>query len=251
MNPKQQTALLTYPIRPVDPLKDKLEQLGFKILHYPLIRIEYQSAVFPEETPGKWLIPDWIFFTSRHGVYGFLENLSRQPSRMQQDINNCAIAAVGEKTAKSLQQSGRQAKFVSPVFDALSAAEHFSKQYNCLNQNIWWPCGTLANPDFKQTLRQHGATVHSLTVYKTHLTTQGLAQLSTPVDWIVFTSSSAVEAFKDSPAWPLLENQPCQFASIGSKTTDSIITLLKRVPIQPQTYTFEALAKTIEESHQQ
>jgi uroporphyrinogen-III synthase len=265
--PQSKTVLLTHPVRANDPLKSHLETLGFTILHCPLISIQYNTATLPRSSTNHLIEPDWIFFTSRHGVNGFFgqmlpdrsvtekpvsgdakfrQSLGLQPEWLQQ----CNMAVVGEKTGLALLRWGCSATFTASVFDAISAANQFVTTCSPHGQRIWWPCGSLANPHFGMLLQKNGALVYPLPVYttqpKTVFTPQELAQFSVSVDWVVFTSTSAVKAFSASPLWPTLKVQSaCQFASIGPSTTQAVQEILHRTAIQPERYQFDVLAKAI------
>jgi len=116
------TVLLTRAAHQAEPVKSKLEALGFRVLLQPTIDI------FPPESwaetdeaiqnlrQGKF---DWLLFSSTNGVHAFFKRW-----RGGLEKSNIRIAVVGTGTDEALQQRlGRCADLVPKTFTAEGIAE--------------------------------------------------------------------------------------------------------------------------------
>ena len=119
--PKTPTVLLTRPEHQAEPVKSKLEALGFQVLLQPAIDI------FPPEswkemddaTQRLWNGEfDWLLFSSVNGMHAFFDRLG------DSGIPDIRIAVVGSGTDSALyQRLGRHADVMPKMFTAEAVAE--------------------------------------------------------------------------------------------------------------------------------
>jgi uroporphyrinogen-III synthase len=224
---------------------DELSRLligwGAQVQHLPLVSI--QSIPFRLSPQTHY---DWLFFTSKNAVRSFYA-----PGNPVQ-TSHPKIAVVGPATAQCVRELDYPVDFVAPKYDAESAATAFSQTMPCAGLSVLWPCGNLANPALQTILQSAGAKVHPLVVYQTSLKAKLNPQeqelLIPPPDMLVFTSSSAVEAWCNlSPSSPLDSTslQAVPVACLGSKTAQSALQHLGRANVQANPHTLPALAQAI------
>lgn len=234
--------------RPAEPnalagAEDRLSQMlvawGAQVSWLPLVEIQ--------PVPFEWASQaafDWLFFTSKNGVHQFFRQFDQS-----QLLQSKKIAVVGPATGQCVQQYGYQPDFVSPQYHAESAATAFCAAYPCAGLRVLWPCGNLANPVLPEVLKLAGAHVTPLVVYQTllksKLSAAEQALLQAPVDLLVFTSPSAIEAWQALGAQPGVDLQKVPVASLGPKTTKAALKHLGHVEVQANPHTLEALAQSI------
>ena len=218
----------------------QLQAWGADVVHLPLIEVHLLPLNWPDLNTF-----DWLFMTSKNAVRA----LQAAPVSVQATLKNKSIAVVGPATEQLLKDSGYQAAFVSPVFDAESAAQAFAHAHHCANLQILWPNGNLANTQLQATLTQAGARVIPLTVYETTLKTQlndaERQILATPFDLLIFTSPSTVESFTTLTQSEAKSQPSPLIACLGPKTRQSAMAKLGHVDIEPVAYTLNALAEAI------
>ncbi len=218
-----------------------LQRAGGQVFHLPLIQVRPTGFIAPD-----FQTFDWLFLTSKNSVKALGPCFEALKTRG----NLIKIACVGPATEQALQAYGLKAEFVSPVHDAESAARFFTEAYPVEGLRIFWPCGNLANPRLKVALASAGARVTPLLVYKTVLHTELTALerelLLQPLDLMVFTSSSAVEALARIRDQACFQIELPAIACLGPQTTEAALRLLGHVEIQAEPHTLEALSQAIE-----
>ena len=226
-----------------DILSQTLEEWGAKVSWLPLIEIQHIPILeIPRQDHQHY---DWIFFTSKNAVQAFFSNLE-----LQNLAQSTPIAVVGPATAEYVQSLGYTVSFVSPVAHAESAATTFAQQHGDSNLQVLWPCGNLANPTLKEILNTSGIQVQPLVVYRTQPKSEFQPKdfeiLETPLDMLVFTSASAVEAWKNV-CQNLTENllTAIPVACLGPKTSQSALKHLGHAEVQADPHTLPALAQAI------
>ncbi len=240
--------LVTHPLPGIEPAEGtpfeaRLAAWGAHVSHVPLV--EVGLTAFDWRPTNAY---DWVFFTSKNAVRAFYESALAACALLK----DAQIAAVGPTTAEAVSSRGGKVAFVSPRYDAQSAAQSFCETFDVAGQTILWPCGNLAHPQLAHTLTAAGALVAPLTVYETRLR-QALTPLEQAcfdisVDLLVFTSPSAVEAFaglRQTSGRINASTAAALVACLGPKTAQAALERLGRVDIQPESYTLEALAQEI------
>jgi uroporphyrinogen-III synthase len=238
--------ILTAPEDPnLQRLQSRLVEQGGETVHVPLIAIHPMPLVLPVQAIAS-LTYDWLFFTSKNGVHNFFK------SPASDGFKTVPMAVVGPATAKVLQSYGLQPAFVSPRFDAESAAEAFTKKFPARGLRILWPCGNQANRILATTLMEKGASVLECPIYETRfiapheLSTEAMEclQPTSRANVLSFTSPSAVLAYEH--LFPgMLQAMSVTIASLGPKTTEALQQCGISPTIVPQQSTFDGLFEAI------
>lgn len=225
--------LLTRQRGPACPLNTRLTALGAQVLHCPLITIAPVAFQPPNLQPV-----DWLFFTSKTAVHSFFTTL-----KLETDIP--PIAVVGPGTAQALESYRQTATFISPVAHAQAAAECLTEAYQLKHQKILWPCARNANQAPVDIFLKAGATINPLTVYETvpvtSLPPMWKNLTHEPVDAVVFTSPSAIDAF----AALNLSIPGAAICCLGPSSTKAAVQKLNRVDVTGEPHTFEGLAQSL------
>lgn len=222
-----------------------LEALGAQVSSIPLISI---VPVPFERLPGERY--DWIFFTSKNAVRHWLDSSQWQSGRFGSPL----LAAVGPATAKVLEAYGLTAQFVASSHTAEQAAEEFANRFASKNLRVLWPCGNLANEGLAAILRQYQIHVQPVVVYQTELK-QALSDterqsLQQPVDMLVFTSPSAVQAMSRLRQAGEVDLKNVRVACLGPKTAKAALEHWGCLDIQAEPHTFPALVQGIADYYQ-
>lgn len=141
-------------------LEQMLGQRGFFVESIPVGEIVYEKHVYTKE---EIIRPDWLVFTSRYGVWGFIKQLMASGLDLR-DLSGVRIACVGGKTSDVLCESGLRADFIPSIanaaalFSELSAelsdgslvwyikgreASHTGTEVDSLSKNICWESKTV------------------------------------------------------------------------------------------------------------
>ena len=181
-------------------LADPLTAAGAEVLLYPLIRIEPR----PLDAELKAAIEDlasfdWIILTSVNGVHLFMSVLERN-EHGRAALRTRRVACVGPATAAALRRYGCEPSLIPDqhVGNALAAA--LGAQGPLTGKKILIPRaegGAQALPD---RLREGGAQVHDLALYRSIIDQEGAQRLKAglsvrKIDLVTFTSGSAVKYF--------------------------------------------------------
>jgi uroporphyrinogen III methyltransferase/synthase len=167
--------------------------------------------------PDSWTIADaalrrvgtyeWIVFTSANAVRALTDRAS-ELGIPAWELYDCRLAAVGPATAAATQAALRRPDFVSTTH----AAESLGVELPDVEQaRVLFPCGDLAAGALPRALRERGAFVDDVVVYKT-VAGPGIDEIAArmrdrTVDALLFASGSAVRfvtAAATAPAseWP-------------------------------------------------
>ncbi len=171
-----------------DRLAGKLEQAGFVALAAPALEIVARG---PVTLPT--VAPDLVVFVSaaaaRHGV-GVVAGRLR---------DSTTVLAVGESTAAELAGSGLQAKFPEDArSEGLLAIPELADP---AGRNVWIVRGVGGREHLADSLRDRGATVSYVEVYKRRPLAEPLAALGRWPHAFVVTSGAIFDAFHAH--WPV------------------------------------------------
>jgi uroporphyrinogen-III synthase len=200
----------TYPEKEEDELVDVLTAEGAKVLSMPVIEVSPLDFQLEKEIDGY----DWLIFTSKNAVTPFT---SKFP-----DVKN-KVAALGEQTAKQLQQFRIEPGFTGSGKSAEDFAQEFLEVLD-ENEKVLLVLGNLAPNTLKQKLSGK-ATVDRVDVYQTtplYKVDENILDLvkNDKYDALVVTSPSAIKTLVT-----LLKNphQQLRMFSIGKTTTNAIL----------------------------
>jgi uroporphyrinogen III methyltransferase/synthase len=176
-----------------------IRRLGIEPLFCPLI--ETVPAADADAAPLVTGLNryDWIFFTSTNGVRYFFTLLRRLGLDLR-CLGSAKLAAVGAGTADELARHRLNVDFVPASFRGEALLQEFLAQQSANGARILRVRGDLAASLLEEGLRQAGASVDAVTVYRTRrkdVRPDILEALATEgVDAITFTSGSAVDSFE-------------------------------------------------------
>jgi len=168
-------------------LRNRLEDLGARVIECPTIQIVPPKSWKPVDEAIRQLHTyHWLLFTSANAVEQFME-------RMGQRRPAIPIAVVGSSTAAKLDEFGLQASLIPSEFRAEGLLKAFPQ--NLVGTRILFPRAEVARELLPDELRQRGATVDVVPVYRTVKAFSGnIGEIleSERVDCIIFTSPSTI-----------------------------------------------------------
>ena len=200
--------------RPEEQAASMLEALsaqGAEVLAAPGIRFEPPLDWHPVdraiETASDY---DWILFTSASAVDWFCDRVRELGRGL--DAARPRIAAVGPATGRALSKRGLRAaltpgKFVAEeVFCSLREADEVR------GRRFLFPSADIARETLPELLREAGASVDKVNVYRTVSNARALEGvrervLADEIDVVTFTSGSTVRSFF----------QDCEPSALGDK----------------------------------
>lgn len=187
---------------------------------------------------------EWLIFTSANGIRCFFQHVKELPSSIK-------IATVGAKTAKLVETYGYDIHFVPSTFNAVTLMDELFEQYEDAD-NFLLVRGNIARPTIPERLDALGRKYTMLELYKTepfienkHLLLDTLKY--EPLDFVTFTSPSAVKAFveltKEANKFKQFLTIPA--VCIGTTTEKEAKRQSFQTTIVPQTFTMEKMVETM------
>ncbi|HEV2108186.1 MAG TPA: hydroxymethylbilane synthase, partial [Thermomicrobiales bacterium] len=191
--------VVTRPAADAGDLCRLIEDAGGEALRAPAIRVEstpFDADMVSEGLRGgRW---DWIAFTSRNAVRGFVDGLGKDVSDPAV-LGPVRIAAVGPGTADAISEHGLRVDLVSLGTNARDLGSNLAAT-GVVGCRVLLPQGNLSRPELSNTLSEHGARVDAIDVYRT------VPECSLPealhdrlrrreIDAVTFTSPSSVREF--------------------------------------------------------
>jgi len=224
---------------------------GANIYDFPAISIDDPDDLNPlDEALNQINDFHWIIFSSSNGIKFVDKRLRYLNSSLKECSKKTKIAAVGEKTAKTLSDFGIKADFVPPEFVAESLIDNFP--ISGYGLRVFLPRVQTGGRDLiADQFRKAGARVFAVAAYETRCpdsipenTIEVIA--SRKVDAILFSSGKTVsnssfllkKTFGEK--W-LRYFEQTKLVTIGPQTTKICKNIFGRVDSQAQKYTFEGL----------
>jgi uroporphyrinogen III methyltransferase/synthase len=240
--------LITRPREQAGQLKSLLEAQGAEAIIVPTIQIVDPDDWDQTDRAIRQLSGyDWLIFTSGNGVDAFCQRLKVHGPGAS---INLKIGVVGRATAEKLAAWGWRADLVpdEPSTEGLLEAV----PENLSGVKFLLPRGNMAGAALPEGLRQRGAVVDEITVYRTVMAESSKVPMlelleSASVDLVTFTSSSTVANFVRLIGEDRIERFKDRFlvASIGPKTSQTARASGLRVDIEATVATVAALVKGI------
>ncbi len=177
---------------------EDLESYGAEVTQFPTI----ETRPIPDNATLDRAIDqlstyNWVIFTSVNAVEYFYRHLWEN-GKDTRSLGNARICAVGQKTVAALAQIGIRADHVPSQYrGAVLAAELEGVE----GQKILLPRASIAADDLPNGLRDRGAIVNAIPIYKTtKVGAEGRKALEVDlhngrIDMVTFTSSSTVTNF--------------------------------------------------------
>ena len=199
---------------------DDLRRRGAEVLELPSVR-----TVALDEQMELWQAFDrmdtyqWITFTSPTGAEIFFEELKNA----HKDIRSLAgvhIAAIGQGTAKVLEERGILVDLIPEIYDGDALGEALVAKLTG-GEKILLPRARKGNENLVKILKTHGARVDDIATYdtvyeKSRLINVGEEIRTGSIDCVVFTSASTVKGFVESTG--LADYSGVVAACIGKQT---------------------------------
>lgn len=241
---KGKTVLVTRNQKQAAPFQKKVEALGGTAVSASLIT--FQEAL-PGECAGSLREdlsePGWLVFTSVNGVRFFFFYLAEHGLTVS---NRKKIAAVGEKTARALENRGVNADVMPDEYVAECLADAL-KLHAAVTEPITVIKGNLSRNVIKRELEPLGYQIREWVLYNTIQDEKGMDELRQAAsrshfDYITFTSSSAVHTFMHAvgDGEKVWENHGTAYISIGPLTEKALLEYGISSHV-PKTYTIEGM----------
>lgn len=231
-------------------LAGRLEDLGAAVVEFPVIQLVDPDDWAPTDAAIAELSTyDWVVFTSANAVERFCERLwvGERDSRALADAH---VAAIGPATAARCMDYGIRPDYVPEEFRAEGVIDGFAERGVGAGSRVLLPRALEAREVLPETLRQRGAVVDVVAVYRTIPADPDPdaldALISGEVDVVTFTSPSTVRNFM-----ALLDRADAKLpaaavvASIGPVTSDAATALGLKVEIEAEESTVPALVEAI------
>ena len=223
-------------------LSQPLRLLGAQVVELPLLAFAPPTDWGLAERRWQALAPgDWVVFTSATAVACLLAHvraIGGEPSA----LNVAHVAAIGPGTAAALRDAGLAASLVPEHFQGERLLEALLRTMPAASR-VWVPRAAAARAVLTDGLRQAGHVVCVTPVYRTVPAAVDAAVLHSllgagGVDWIVFTSSSAVRYFQEALGSALRELRMAQgwpgVACLGAVTARTAREAGLTVQVQPE-----------------
>lgn len=222
-----------------------VKQLGGTPVSYPLIRTDERISAEDHERLVQAQSYDWLIFTSQSAVAAFKQKLQRFGLNSTNFRLN--VAAVGDKTAHALENTGFNVNFIPEVFSADVFVQQFNPEGDSLR--ALFIKGNLAGTLISTEL---SLTVDEWTVYETNPEITSADQIIEIVKnqasiSILFASPSAVTVFAKSVA-PEIGWTGFTIGAIGHITERALREVGAPVHAMPETYTLPELVRTLGET---
>ena len=228
-----------------------IEGLGASVIEFPTIEIQPPESFAGLDDALKTINDyDWLVFTSANSIQPFCDRLYECGLSLV-DLKGLRIAAIGPQTAQQLRSLGLEVALVPERYQAEGILEAVAPE-SMSGKKILIPRAAKAREVLPETLRQWGATVTVVTVYRTVVPAVDVTALAEQlrqgqVDMITFTSSSTVSNFCQMMGGrPLAEVLgDCAIACIGPITADTVVELGGRVAVIASKFTGDGLVEAI------
>jgi len=245
------TVVVTRAREQASDFKALLAQWGAHCIEFPTIAIQPPASWEPlDQAIARLAGYHWLIFTSVNGVAYFLERLHTLGGDIR-DLKGLRLAAIGPKTAETLENRGLRLDLVPREYRAEAILEALGAD-GVRGQRVLLPRALEARDILPDTLRQWGAEVDVVPAYQTvlpdHETSRVMEALRAgEVDCVTFTSSSTVtnflRMFARDEILPVLDG--VAIACIGPITADTAQKQGLTVSIMPADYTIPALASAV------
>ncbi|HRT24090.1 MAG TPA: uroporphyrinogen-III C-methyltransferase [Anaerohalosphaeraceae bacterium] len=195
---------------------------------------------------------DWVVFTSPRGVRFTFEGLASL-GKDGRAFGNAKIACIGPETARRLAEVGLRADFVPTRFIGEALAEELAAREPLEHKKILLLRSAIAPDDLPCCLRQRGACVEDVPIYTVKPASPAPEQIQPlrrrltqrQIDWILFASSSAAEAFFQTFPKETVLQSGTRLASIGPATTRRLRQLGFSPAVEAPVHTADGLLEAI------
>ncbi len=234
-------------------LVKQLSDLGAECLECPTIRVTPPDDIGPLDAAVNSVADyDWIIFTSVNGVIRFFDRLN-ELGLDTRALGRIRTAAIGPSTAEKMAAYGLKTDVLPDSYRAESVVAAFENR-DMHGKKVLIPRALDARPILPEKLRESGALVTEVPVYKTVFADQNADRLikrlgEKSVHLVTFTSSSTAANFRkllpedETLMKSLMEG--VKTASIGPITSETAENMGFNVDITARTYTIPGLCEAI------
>lgn len=226
------TVIVTRPAGAAGEMAAALAELGAAVIAAPAIEIaEPEDFTAIDEALRGLGRFGLVAFTSANGVAAFV----RRCGALGIDgrgLGGAQVAAVGPATAEALRDRFIHPDIVAETFTTAALAEAILAAGEVAAKRILLPRADIADPALAERLRQAGAEVEEVAIYRTlrpaALPADALAALrERQVQWVTFTAASTVENFLALLGEAGIDGAqalapPLAIAAIGPATADAL-----------------------------
>ncbi|MCI0417087.1 uroporphyrinogen-III synthase [bacterium] len=208
-----------------------LQNDGISKLQHELDRIENYS---------------WLLLTSVNSVL-ILNQTLRDSGRDWKWFDTTRIGCIGQATAAKVNELGGRVSLVPSRYQAENLAEELVKD-SLAGKKILLPRAARSRPILPEQLRQSGAIVEEIHIYKAEIAAQNKQTLvellnSNQLDLLTFTSSSTVRNFAElAGEFPW---QKIPVACIGPITAETLREYGVEPAIEAEEFTMQGLVEAI------
>ncbi|MEW5974859.1 MAG: uroporphyrinogen-III C-methyltransferase [Acidobacteriota bacterium] len=243
--------LITRPREQSEALRSQLSALGAEVISFPTIEIQAPDSWTPLDRAIQQIEDyHWLLFTSVNGVRSFFSRF-RVQRRDIRDLKHLRIATIGPATQSAVQELLLQVEVLPDDFKAEGLLESLRDKV-LKGQRVLLPRAKEAREILPIELQKQGAQVDVVEAYQSVLPPISRERLDevflqTPIDMIVFTSSSTVTNLARilAPLTPRDVLAQTAVACIGPITTQTARDWALEVAVQPSQYQVSALIDAI------
>lgn len=228
-------------------LAARLRALGAEAIEAPAIRIEPLDPTPLRATLAR--LPDygWAVFTSQHAVE-IVWDVLRAAGRDARALAGVRLAAVGPATAAALLARGLAVDVMPARFVAEGLADALLARGDVRGARVLFAKAEGAREVLPAALRDAGAVVDEVAIYRTVADPESAAAARealerNAVDFLTFTSSSAVRFFVDAVGPAAAARAP--IATMGPVTSAAVRALGLPVALEAPAATIDALLDAI------
>jgi len=198
---------------------------------------------------------DWAIFTSANGVRVFFDAL-HDLGKDARVFGGMRLAAIGPRTAETLQQYGIRADFVPEVFTGRELARQLIGYTDLRGKRVLLLRSEIASDELVRGLETGGAAVTDVAVY-TAVPHKGddvalIAQMQQGrIQWLTFASPSAVRSFFEQIPPETVRSHGVKVASVGPVTSKELAQFNVQVDAEATEHTIDGLLDAIENVERQ
>jgi uroporphyrinogen-III synthase len=227
-------------------LAEPLRRMGAEVIDLPTIAFvppENWNALDAALAGLEYY--DWLVFTSGNGVKFFFQRIDETGIVLSK--LRAKVCAIGPATADAAARRGLKVDLLPPEFNAEALADALSK-HDLAGKRVLLPQAAAARDTVHDALRQAGASVDAIPVYRTvvpdALAAQARALFAQGApDWVTFTSGSTVRNLLAAAGAEALAQVRC--ASIGPATTAVALQCGLKIDAEAEPSTADGLADAI------
>jgi uroporphyrinogen-III synthase len=238
---KGKRVMVTREARQALPLIQLLEGYGASCERVPLLCFEAIDDDVNRSQLTNLSSFDWLFFTSVNTVRFFHQYITTLGIQVKNKI-----AAVGEKTARSLAHYGYAVDFQPSTYSGKAMVEEFLNENS--TKRIALICGENARREIPELLKEAGVSFEKIVIYRTIKNEQSKSLLNkavSQVDAVFFTSPSTVDAFQQFLKPHLFEQAKNSLLTIaiGETTAEALRERSFCDILYPETFTVENMVE--------